>query len=292
MASPWLLATRPKTLTAAFVPVLVGTALAFSERGSVSWGISVIALLSAVFIQIGTNLANDAIDFRKGADTEKRVGPVRVTQSGLLSYRQVMGGAIACLAVALLLGIPLVFQGGWPLVVVGLVSLFFAYGYTGGPFPLAYLGLGDLFVLLFFGLVAVGGVYFLQTGTLTVSAGVAGAQVGLLATVLIAINNLRDRDGDAEAGKRTLAVRLGVDGCRFEIALLLMLPFVLNLFWGAERKPLVAALCLPALIPAFSLLREVNRTEPGPAYNAFLARAAKVHLIFGVLFSAALIFSR
>lgn len=282
----WLLATRPKTLTAAFVPVTVGTALAHARGFSVQWRLSGLALLSAMLIQIGTNLVNDAIDFKKGADTEKRIGPIRVTQSGLLSPRQVMTGAFACFTAALAAGIPLVIAGGWTIVGIGLVSLFFAYGYTGGPFPLAYLGLGDLFVFLFFGLVAVGGVYFLQSGSFDESALVAGAQVGLLATVLIAINNLRDREGDVLAGKRTLAVRFGVTASRIEILLLCVAPYVLNLYW------LGLGLKLPTLLPYFALplaLRlclKIFMVAPGPQYNAFLGRAAGLQLLFGLLWAA------
>ena len=282
----WLLATRPKTLTAALVPILVGSALAALARPEgLDWTISLLALASAMFIQIGTNLVNDAIDFKKGADNEHRIGPRRVTASGLLTPRQVMTGAVICLTVALLLGIPLVIEGGWPIVAVGLVSLFFAYGYTGGPFPLAYLGLGDLFVLIFFGWVAVGGVYFLQTGTFDPDSWVAGTQVGLLATVLIAVNNLRDREGDVRVGKRTLAVRIGVRGSRLEIALLCAVPFLLGAYW------LTRGLFAVALIPLFAapiagvLVRQIYRTEPGPEYNQFLAQAAKVHLAFGVLWA-------
>ncbi len=284
----WLLATRPKTLTAALVPILVGSALAAIARPEgLDWTISLLALASATFIQIGTNLVNDAIDFKKGADNEQRIGPKRVTASGLMTPRQVMVGAGICLFVALLLGIPLVIHGGWPIVAVGLVSLFFAYGYTGGPFPLAYLGLGDLFVLIFFGWVAVGGVYFLQTGTMDTDAWVAGTQVGLLATVLIAVNNLRDREGDLKVGKRTLAVRIGVRGSRIEIALLGIVPFLLGYYWIARGLFMLGLIPLFAAPIAVLFVRQIHRIEPGPEYNLFLAQAAKLHLAFGVLWTIA-----
>lgn len=283
--SPWLLATRPKTLTAALVPIAVGTALAHARGFVLDWRISVLALVSVTFIQIGTNLVNDAIDFKKGADTEKRIGPKRVTQSGLLTPRQVMTGAFVCFALAMATGIPLVIAGGWVIVAIGLLSLLLAYGYTGGPFPLAYLGLGDLFVFLFFGLVAVGGIYFLQSGGWDLSAGVAGAQVGLLATVLIAINNLRDREGDVLVGKRTLAVRLGVTGSRAEILVLCVAPYVLNLYWlqfGLKMAVLLPFFTLPL---ALRLCLKVLLTAPGPEYNVLLGRAAGLQLLFGLLWS-------
>lgn len=281
----WLLATRPKTLTAALVPVLCASALAFAKGSSFKASLSVLALISSFLIQIGTNLVNDAIDFKKGADTSERIGPQRVTQSGLLTPRQVMMGALICFALATVTGIPLVIAGGWPLVIIGWVSLFFAYGYTGGPFPLAYLGLGDLFVLIFFGFVAVGGVYFLQTGTVDVAASVVGAQIGLLATTLIAINNLRDREGDIRANKRTLAVRLGVKLARAEIALLCFLPFILNLYWLKIDWKWATLLPFLALPLAIQLCRDIFRTPPSVVYNQYLGRAAGLHLIFGVLWS-------
>jgi 1,4-dihydroxy-2-naphthoate polyprenyltransferase len=161
----WLLAFRPKTLTAAIVPVLVATALAFADQQTVKYWVTAFALLSATFIQIGTNFINDAIDFKKGADTHERVGPKRVTQSGLLSEKKVLLGGFICFALATLFGVPLVIEGGVPILIIGLISLAMGYCYTGGPYPLAYRGLGDLFVLIFFGLVAVCGTYYLHAGS-------------------------------------------------------------------------------------------------------------------------------
>ncbi|MCM2277781.1 MAG: 1,4-dihydroxy-2-naphthoate polyprenyltransferase [Oligoflexia bacterium] len=288
-ARAWLLAARPKTLIAALVPVLVGTALARARTGALRWELSFLALAAAVLIQIGTNFANDAIDFKKGADTAERIGPRRVTQSGIFTSGQVLRAALLCFGGALLLGIPLVAAGGWPLVAIGLVSLALGYGYTGGPFPLAYLGLGDLFVLIFFGWIAVGGVYFLQTGAWDTPALVAGTQVGLLATVLIAINNLRDRAGDERAGKRTLAVKLGVRGSRMEIGLLAILPFALNLYWweaGYRAAPLLSTVALPG---ALLLVRRIALTAPGSEYNGFLGKAAALQSLFGLLWSAGIL---
>jgi 1,4-dihydroxy-2-naphthoate polyprenyltransferase len=285
---PWLMALRPKTLSAAIVPVLVGTALVRYEGGEIIWWVSICALLSALLIQIGTNFVNDAVDFRKGADTAERIGPQRVTQSGLLTYKQVMFGAGVCFGLAFALGIPLVFQGGWPIVLIGLVSLALGYAYTGGPFPLAYLGLGDLFVILFFGLIAVGGTFFLHTHTWSLSAIVAGLQVGSLATVLIAINNLRDAPQDAKVGKMTLAVRLGLRMARVEILILTLLPFALGLYWALQGHPNLGVLPMVALPLARRILFGVFKSEPSPIYNQYLAMAGAMQILFGVALAYAL----
>lgn len=284
---PWLMALRPKTLTAAVVPVVVATALVKSEGHDVLWWVSAFALLSATLIQIGTNFVNDAIDFKKGADTEKRIGPQRVTQSGLLTPKQVMAGGLLCFLVALLLGIPLVIHGGWPIVGIGVVSLILGYAYTGGPFPLAYKGLGDLFVILFFGVIAVGGTYYLHTHDWSMNALIAGIQVGFLSTVLIAINNLRDAPQDALVNKKTLAVRFGVGFARFEIAFLVIASFLFGAFWLFHDRLWAAVIPLLLLPLAFKLLRGVYAHEPSPIFNQFLAASAKLHLFFGVALAVA-----
>ncbi len=281
----WIQAARPKTLTAALIPIIVGTCLAKVETGKVLWWVSVLTLLASFFIQIGTNFVNDAMDFKKGADTEKRIGPQRVTQAGIFTAKQVLWMGSGCFLLAVLCGIPLVIHGGVPILLVGLVSVLMGYGYTAGPFPLAYKGLGDLFVILFFGLIAVGGVYYLHTGDLSVGAICAGLQVGLHCTVLIAINNLRDVDGDRLVGKRTLPVRFGKRFARWEIATLCFLPFLLGLFWmqgGRYGTFLLPFLSLPM---AMMISKLVFETEPSPAYNKFLGKAAGLHLIFGALLS-------
>ena len=278
-----LLAFRPKTLTAAFVPCVAGTA--FVRAIGLPWDgwVLFFALSASFFIQIGTNLVNDAVDFKKGADTEKRIGPQRITQAGILSPRQVMmlAGASFCLAVAM--GIPLVLKGGWVIVVIGLISVLMGYAYTAGPFPLAYLGLGDLFVVLFFGLLAVAGIVFLNTGEWMLEAFVLGLQIGLHATVLIAINNLQDRAGDALVNKKTLAVRFGMQFSRIEIASLCFLPFAINIFWWIEGYRIPAIISTLALPLAFKVTKNIFETEPSPAYNKFLGQAAGLHLVFGML---------
>jgi 1,4-dihydroxy-2-naphthoate octaprenyltransferase len=283
-----LLAARPKTLTAAVVPVVVGTALAAALGPSVFWWRAGCALVGAAAIQIGTNLFNDLLDFSHGADTAHRVGPTRVTQAGILSPAQVRAAALGSFAVALACGVPLVVVAGWPILVLGLLSLFFGYAYTGGPYPLAYHGLGELFVLAFFGLGAVGGTYYLQAGALVWPVALAGVQMGLLACALLAINNLRDVDEDARTGKHTLAARCGVPFGRAEIALCTIGPLVLNLLWLETGERLAALLPLAALPLAIAAVRVVWRNPPGPSYNQALARAAGLQLAFGALLAAGL----
>ncbi len=286
MIGVWISAFRPKTLTAAVVPVVVGSALIFTSSFEVRWTLTLCALFAALFIQIGTNLINDAVDFKKGADTHERLGPMRVTQAGLVSYKSVLIAAVISFALAVLCGIPLIQAGGLTILIIGLVSLLCGYAYTAGPYPLAYLGLGDLFVILFFGLIAVAGTFFLHTGEFSSGALIAGLQVGLLCSVLIAINNLRDIEGDARVNKKTLPVRFGKSFARIEIAALLLLPFLLNLFWISKGLVLAGILPMLLLPMAVKLIKQIYETEPSAKFNEFLAQAAKLHLLFGVLLSA------
>jgi 1,4-dihydroxy-2-naphthoate octaprenyltransferase len=282
----WLEASRPKTLTAALSPILVGTALARAAGFTPKWELSVFALLSTLFIQIGSNLFNDALDFYKGTDDEKRVGPRRVTQSGLLAPRTVMLGGCASFLIAALFAIPLLLEGGRTILEIGLASLLCGYLYTGGPFPLAYLGLGEVFVVLFFGLAAVMGIFFLQTGLLFDERSlIAGLQVGLLATVMLAINNLRDIEGDRRSRKRTLAARFGKTFGRAEITSLALLPAIFGIYWILHGLLWAGFLPLLALPLALHVSSSVARTEPGPAYNRFLGQSALLNLLFGILFS-------
>jgi 1,4-dihydroxy-2-naphthoate octaprenyltransferase len=214
----WMLAARPKTLPAAAAPVIVGSAAAFVD-GAFQPLPALAALLAALLLQIGANLANDVFDFHKGADTQERLGPVRVTQSGMLSPEQVMGGMWVTFGLAALLGLYLAWVGGWPIILIGVASIAAAILYTGGPFPFGYYGLGDLFVFIFFGLVAVCGTYYIQVAALTPLAIWSSIPMGLLITAILVVNNLRDIDTDRQAGKRTLAVRLGTEGARWEYVL-------------------------------------------------------------------------
>ncbi len=288
---PWLLAARPKTLTASVAPVLVGTALA-SGLGNepVAWPLAVVAFVSATFIQIGTNLVNDAADFERGADTKDRLGPIRVTQTGLLTPRQVKLGAAAAFAIAALLGIPLLYAGGLPILIIGVLSILAGYAYTTGPAPLAYVGLGEVFVLLFFGLAAVKGTVYVVAGQgFAPWAELAALQVGLQSATLLAVNNLRDAAGDARARKRTLAARFGPAFARREIAALVLAPFAIGTAWLAAGRPLAAWLPLLALPLAAVLVRRVWTEEPSVRFNQHLALSALLQLVFAVLLSAGLV---
>ncbi|MGM0556922.1 MAG: 1,4-dihydroxy-2-naphthoate polyprenyltransferase, partial [Myxococcota bacterium] len=204
----WVMATRPKTLAAAAVPVAVGTGVAVSHD-QFQWLPALVALLGAFLIQIGTNLANDYFDFQKGADNEDRLGPTRVVSSGLISAKAVRNAMILAFALAAAVGSYLIWLGGWPILVIGVLSIMSGIAYTGGPFPLGYNGLGDLFVFIFFGVVAVMGTYYVQALEWSLESFVASVPVGLLSVAILIVNNYRDIDTDRAAGKMTLAVRLG-----------------------------------------------------------------------------------
>lgn len=281
--SPWLLAARPKTLSAAVVPVLIGSALAAHEPTAITWWVFACALFGALLIQIATNFINDALDFKKGADTGERLGPLRVTAAGLLSADTVMQGAWVCLILASLCGIPLLFRGGWPMLIVGLASIAAAYAYTGGPYPLAYHGLGELFVILFFGLVAVGGTFYAHSLQLTPSALLAGFAAGSLAAVLIVINNLRDIDSDRRSNKRTLAARLGEGFALGEVVFFSVIPFVVIVMMAWMRNQWGLLLTLGALpLAVFVIVRTFQ--SRGAELNRALASAGALQWVFGLLF--------
>ncbi len=266
---PWILASRPKTLSAAAAPVVVGTGLARAV-GSFALLPAVAALAGALLLQIGTNLANDYYDFVRGGDTGARMGPLRVTQAGLIAPASVRRGALVTFCLAVLVGVYLVSVGGWPILVVGVASVLSGIAYTGGPYPLAYHGLGDLFVFVFFGLVAVGGTFYVQALTLSRGAVVAGAAVGALSTAILVVNNLRDLDTDAASGKRTLAVVLGRRGTRAEYVALLLLAFLCPLVGvaavGWPPTALLALTCTPlALGPLRRVLGFVDPRDLNPA---------------------------
>ncbi len=283
----WLMAARPKTLTAALVPVMVGTALAYG-LGVGRWLPALAALVGAMLIQIGTNLTNDYYDFKKGADTEERLGPKRVTQSGLISPSTVLASALVCFGLAVATGIYLVVVGGWPIVAIGVASVLAGYAYTGGPFPLAYHGLGDVFVLIFFGLVAVPGTFYVQALTVSPAAWWAAIPVGAIGTALLVVNNLRDASTDTKAGKRTLVVRFGTTVGKAEYVLLLAASYATPLaMWGlglASPWVLLALLSAPVAVSPLKLVMGAK----GAALNPALGGTAKLQLVFGVLFSVGL----
>jgi 1,4-dihydroxy-2-naphthoate octaprenyltransferase len=284
----WILASRPKTLPAAAAPVVVGTAVAVSE-GVFSAGPAVAALIGALLIQIGTNLANDVFDFKKGADTTERLGPMRVTQAGLLSPNQVLVGMWLTFGLAALVGLYLVYVGGWPVVLIGVLSILAGIAYTGGPFPLAYNGLGDIFVFIFFGLVAVCGTYYVQAGTITEAVVWAAVPMGFLATAILVINNLRDIDTDRATGKKTTAVRLGRTGAQFEYFGLIigayLTPLLMFITGVSSGWILLSWVTLPMLKPLF---RMVLRVTGRPLNNA-LAGTARLELAFSLFFSVGLL---
>jgi len=284
--NPWILAARPRTLGAALIPVVAGCALAISISAFDPL-VSALVLASAVLIQIATNFFNDAIDHVKGADTAGRLGPTRVTSAGLLPARRVITGAFLTLALAALFALPLVLRGGGIILLVGLLSLLFAYAYTGGPFPLAYLGLGEIFVILFFGLIAVAGTFYLNTLAFSVAAILAGLQIGLHSSVLLAVNNLRDLETDRAANKKTLAARFGLNFARRENAALVIAPFILGLAWlplGYLWAFLLPLLTLPL---AWWLARACVTATPDRQVNQLLAQAAALHAAFGLLLALA-----
>jgi 1,4-dihydroxy-2-naphthoate octaprenyltransferase len=289
----WLMAARPRTLPAAVAPVLVGTALADTE-GTVHWLRFVAAMLGAVFIQVGTNLSNDYSDARRGADAEDRLGPVRVTAGGLVPPRQVLVATYVAFALAVLVGIYLVLTAGWQLLLVGAASILAGVLYTGGPRPYGYDGLGDLFVFLFFGVVAVSGSYFAQTSRMEWEALVLSVPVGLLAAALLMVNNTRDMETDRRAGKRTIAVRLGRGRARAIYASEVYSSFVLaQVPWIAGSDSLSPWLLLVFLaVPvAAPIVRTVRSRADGPSLNDALARTGRLQLAFCVLLSAGILAS-
>ncbi|MCO5169840.1 MAG: 1,4-dihydroxy-2-naphthoate polyprenyltransferase [Planctomycetes bacterium] len=275
-AAVWWSAARPATLAASLAPVIAGTALA-ARTGGARWDAALCALAGAVLIQVGTNLHNDAADHARGADGPERLGPPRATAQGWLDGRAVRRAAALVLALAFVPGAYLVALGGWPILALGVASVLCAVLYTGGPWPLAYVGLGEVFVVGFFGLAAVAGTVFVQTGAVGVEALVVGLALGLVAAAILAVNNLRDREGDARAGKRTLAVRLGARFARAEHAACLLLPFALFVAlwardgWAGWLLPLLA---LPLAGREVALARRAD----GRDLNARLGGAGRVEL--------------
>jgi 1,4-dihydroxy-2-naphthoate polyprenyltransferase len=282
-----MLAARVRTLPAAAAPVVVGTGAAIGA-GNFAFFPALAALVGALLLQIGANFANDLFDFLRGVDTAARVGPVRVTQAGLLTPRQVRAGMWTVFAVAALIGVYLIRVGGWPVVLIGLAAILAAIAYTGGPFPLGYHRLGEVFVFLFFGLAAVGGTYYVQAGTMRAAAWWAAVPMGLLAVAIIVVNNLRDIATDRAAGKQTLAVRFGERGTETEYLTLVVVAYLVPVAMWATRAAsvwvLLALLSLPLVPP---LLRRL-RGERGRALNGVLAGTARLELVYGLLFALGL----
>jgi len=289
--NPWILATRPKTLPAALAPVMVGSAMAFAHK-SFAFLPAFAAMAVALLLQIGVNLANDYFDCIKGIDSEDRLGPVRVTQSGLIPPTLVKTAMIITFILAALPGMYLIKVGGWPVVFIGAASILAALAYSGGPYPLASNALGDLFVFIFFGLVAVCGTYYVQTLKLTATVMLMGVEVGLLITAILVVNNLRDISTDNKTGKHTLAVRLGIRGTKIEYSLLLAGAYCgLVAFWLWGIFPIWILLPLISAPFAWRQIHIIRRTTGGPILNHTLAVTAKLAFFFSLLLSIGIILS-
>ena len=285
----WLLAIRPKTLPAATASAIVGSAAAFHE-GVFAWGPALACLLVALLLQIGANLANDVFDYYRGADTHARLGPMRVTQAGLLKPGQVLLGMWTVFGLAALLGLYLFLEAGWPVLLIGVSCIAAAIAYTGGPFPFGYYGLGDLVVFIFFGLVAVCGTYFVQAGWVSPLALWSSLPMGFLITAILVVNNLRDIVTDRQAGKKTLAVRLGEQGTRWEYLLCLAAAYLTPLVMGAFGFPFWTLLAWLSLPLAVSQTRQVW-TQSGRPLNLTLAGTGRLTLVYALLFSFGLVLS-
>ncbi|HET9590116.1 MAG TPA: 1,4-dihydroxy-2-naphthoate polyprenyltransferase [Anaerolineales bacterium] len=286
----WALAIRPRTLPAAAAGVIMGSALAWRD-GLFRFDAMLVCLMTALLLQIGSNLANDVFDFERGTDTAERLGPTRVTQAGMLTPSQVKIGMAVVFGLAGLLGLYLAWLGGWPILLVGLAAIVAAIAYTGGPFPLGYYGLGDLFVFLFFGLAAVAGTYYVQAGFVSAAAWWMAIPPGLMITAILVVNNLRDLESDRRAGKRTLAVRMGERGSKVQYLICMIFAYLvvlLTILLGAlPPLSLLAWASLPFAVRA----AKVVLTEKGRPLNAALAGTGQTALAFSLLFWLGLVLS-
>ena len=281
----WIIASRPKTLPAAVVPVLMGSAMAFGD-GMFHFLSAVVALLCALLIQVATNFINDYADFKKGTDDPKRIGPLRVTQAGLVTPTQMKRAIWLTFFITVLLSLYLVYRGGWPIIVIGTLSIMSGILYTAGPFPLAYLGIADIFVLIFFGPVAVAGTYYVQALSVNWMVILAGFAPGLISTAILTVNNLRDVVGDGKSGKKTLAVRLGKEFAMKEyfycLLIACLIPVSICLFSNQYKW-----ICLALLTLFFSpgILKTIHSKTDGPSLNRALAQTGQLLLLYGILFS-------
>jgi 1,4-dihydroxy-2-naphthoate polyprenyltransferase len=288
--SAWIMAARPRTLSLSTSPVLVGAALAWAVERGLHWPAFAAALLGSMFIQIGTNLHNDAVDSERGGDGPDRVGPPRVTASGLLQANAVRWAAVACFALAALMGLYLVWVGGWPILLLGVLSILSGWAYTGGPLPIAYTPLGELFVVVFFGLGAVCGTYWLCAGGLGWAAAEAGLALGLLTAAVLLVNNHRDAEADARVGRWTLAIAAGPTATVWIYAGLMLLPFALLLPMGRALPHGHVWPALIALPPALLIIQRFMRVPRGRAFNRILVQTVQVQFLYSLLLAIGLVF--
>ncbi len=286
----WLLASRPKTLPAAVSPVIIGSAVAFAEH-SFRFGPALAAFLGALLLQIGANLANDVFDFEKGADQHDRLGPMRVTQAGLLSPIAVKTGMWLVFGLATICGIYMTLVSGWFILLIGVLAILAAIAYTGGPFPYGYKGLGEIFVFIFFGFAAVCGTYYAQTKTISQLAVLSSIPVGLLIVAILVVNNVRDYESDKSANKRTLAVRFGLEWARQEFVSIVILAFVIVVLLSisdiATPWLLLTWLSLPLVFSSSSSVLN----QRGKILNKTLAGTGQLTLVFSLLYAVGLMLS-
>ena len=291
LPSSWIMAARPRTLTISVTPVMVGAALSWAVERRVHWLPVLAALIGSVFIQLGTNIHNDAADFERGGDGPDRIGPPRVTASGLLSATAVNRGAIICFAIAALIGLYLVYVGGWPILLLGVLSIAAGWGYTGGPVPIAYTPLGELACVIFFGLGGVVGTYFLSGGAggFICPAIVAGLSIGSLVAAVLLVNNYRDVVSDTRVGRRTLPIVIGPALTVAVFAVLMLLPFSLLTLIGRSLPHGQVWPALIALPLALAVIWQFAREPGGPVFNRILVRTVQVEFAFSLLLSIGLL---
>jgi 1,4-dihydroxy-2-naphthoate octaprenyltransferase len=287
--SNWIMAARPRTLAMSIAPVIAGTSLAWAAEGKVHWPAVIAALIGSVFIQLGTNIHNDAADFERGGDGPDRIGPPRVTASGLLSARSVNRGAIACFAIAALAGVYLVTVGGWPILLLGILSIAAGWSYSGGPLPIAYTPLGELFCIVFFGIVAVGGTYFLCAGQITLPVISTGFAIGSLTGAVLLVNNYRDVVADERVGRRTLPIVLGDTWTIAVFIALVLIPFPILFLISAGLPRGQVWPALIALPPALLVIYRFARETRGPVFNRVLVETVQVQVVFSLLLSIGLV---
>jgi 1,4-dihydroxy-2-naphthoate octaprenyltransferase len=281
----WFLAARPKTLPAGVVPVLVGGVMAFGD-GKFHLFSFLAALFGSIMIQVGANFANDLFDFKKQSDTSERIGPMRVTQAGLATPRQMTAATIIVFSLAVLAGVYLVYRGGWPIVVIGLVSIACAILYTASPLALGYLGLGDVFVLIFFGPVALAGTYYVQALDISLPIILAGIPFGMISNAILTVNNLRDIETDKKSGKKTLAVRFGRTFARYEYLAMLLGAAVMAVSLSIILDKVYLLLAILYLAFSYRTLQTVFSSTDGERLNNTLAATGRLLIIYGLLFGA------